>query len=343
MDILDENLTLYYVLKVPISLWLLDLCQMASIQVLLIGFRCHRAQLEHRYQNLLFKFWASNSFLKPGTFAYILTILLLLFCLLSKENLRSPCHKSSRIWFQTCISHKYTFDLKSQYLNFHNSWYRIALLLQGMNLFRVMWHSKSCSTNQKLIKMYWNWAVKFLHIFIGTEFCLCTAYYGFARNLPVYLKTELFEDNFTAAANASTWNGTCFLMTLIGAYLADSYWGNYLTVVSFMFIFFTVSNQFSMLLSLVLMIRLYIHTLSTLIYTWPMKKLDLGIQQDWMVNMSPNGLVEIKPKQLQEHHVKKKKTIELTYNHFVPVTYRYDDIAINLIFGNRYSAYWNYT
>jgi dipeptide/tripeptide permease len=77
---------------------------------------------------------------------------------------------------------------------------------------------------------------------VGTEFCVCVAYYGIVRNLAVYLKTELLEDSTTAAAQASTFQGTCFLTTLIGAYMADSFWGNYLTIVAFFVIFFIVSN-----------------------------------------------------------------------------------------------------
>ncbi|KAJ4774309.1 Protein NRT1/ PTR FAMILY 8.5 [Rhynchospora pubera] len=71
-----------------------------------------------------------------------------------------------------------------------------------------------------------------------TEFCVCVAYYGIGRNLAVYLKTELLEDSVTAAAQASMWQGTCFLTTLIGAYMADSHWGNYLTIAAFMVIYF---------------------------------------------------------------------------------------------------------
>lgn len=95
---------------------------------------------------------------------------------------------------------------------------------------------------------------------IGTEFCVCVVYYGIGRNLSVYLKTELFEDSVTAAAQASMWQGTCFATTLIGAYVADSYWGNYLTLVSFLVIFFIVSIQFYTMLFHMLMIRLCAHT-----------------------------------------------------------------------------------
>ncbi|KAJ3674096.1 hypothetical protein LUZ60_006088 [Juncus effusus] len=71
-----------------------------------------------------------------------------------------------------------------------------------------------------------------------TQLCMCMASYGVGRNLVVYLKTELKEDNVVAARDVATWQGTCFLTTLIGAYMADSHWGNYFTTVVSFFTFF---------------------------------------------------------------------------------------------------------
>ncbi|KAF3322071.1 protein NRT1/ PTR FAMILY 8.3-like protein [Carex littledalei] len=70
-------------------------------------------------------------------------------------------------------------------------------------------------------------------LILVTELCLCIAFFGLSKNLVVYLKTELLEDNVTAATHASTWVGTCFLTTLIGAYVSDSYLGNYLSIMGF--------------------------------------------------------------------------------------------------------------
>ncbi|KAF3340154.1 hypothetical protein FCM35_KLT15925 [Carex littledalei] len=66
------------------------------------------------------------------------------------------------------------------------------------------------------------WKASSLILF--TELCLCIAIFGITKNLVVYLKTELLEDNVTAATQVATWVGTCFLTTLIGAYVSDSYW-----------------------------------------------------------------------------------------------------------------------
>ncbi|XP_078166057.1 protein NRT1/ PTR FAMILY 8.3-like [Carex rostrata] len=79
------------------------------------------------------------------------------------------------------------------------------------------------------------WKASSLILF--TELCLCIAIMGITNNLVVFLKTELLEDNVTAATHMTTWMGTCFLTALIGAYVSDSYWGNYLTIMGFAIIY----------------------------------------------------------------------------------------------------------
>jgi solute carrier family 15 (peptide/histidine transporter), member 3/4 len=75
-----------------------------------------------------------------------------------------------------------------------------------------------------------------------TELFLNIALFGISKNLVVYLKTELLEDNVAAATHVSTWMGTVFLTTLIGAYVSDSYWGNFVTIVGFGIMYLIVSN-----------------------------------------------------------------------------------------------------
>ena len=48
-----------------------------------------------------------------------------------------------------------------------------------------------------------------------------------------YLTSVLHESNVDAATNVSTWLGSCFFTPLLGAFLADTYWGRYWTVVIF--------------------------------------------------------------------------------------------------------------
>ncbi|GLT96358.1 hypothetical protein SLE2022_139840 [Rubroshorea leprosula] len=81
-----------------------------------------------------------------------------------------------------------------------------------------------------------NW--KACPFILGTECCERLAYYGIATNLVTYLKSKLHEGNVAAARNVSIWQGTCYLTPLIGAVLADAYWGRYWTVAVFSPIYF---------------------------------------------------------------------------------------------------------
>ncbi|KAF3964513.1 hypothetical protein CMV_011202 [Castanea mollissima] len=73
---------------------------------------------------------------------------------------------------------------------------------------------------------------------LGTEGCERLAYYGIATNLVTYLTNKLHEGNVSAATSVTTWQGTCYLTPLIGAVLADAYWGRYWTIAAFSTIYF---------------------------------------------------------------------------------------------------------
>ncbi|KAL6642569.1 hypothetical protein ACP70R_020750 [Stipagrostis hirtigluma subsp. patula] len=77
-----------------------------------------------------------------------------------------------------------------------------------------------------------NWRACFL--ILGVEFCECMAYFAIAKNLVTYLTTVLHESKVTAARSVSAWAGACFLTPLLGAFMADTYWGRYWTVVVFL-------------------------------------------------------------------------------------------------------------
>ncbi|XP_045824159.1 protein NRT1/ PTR FAMILY 8.3-like isoform X1 [Trifolium pratense] len=81
-----------------------------------------------------------------------------------------------------------------------------------------------------------NW--KACPFILGNECCERLAYYGIAKNLVTYLTRKLHEGNVSAARNVTTWQGTCYLTPLIGAILADSYWGRYWTIAVFSAIYF---------------------------------------------------------------------------------------------------------
>ncbi|XP_024401540.1 protein NRT1/ PTR FAMILY 8.1 isoform X1 [Physcomitrium patens] len=53
------------------------------------------------------------------------------------------------------------------------------------------------------------------------------AWYGCSTNLVTYLTSVMHQSNSAAATNVSNWNGAGYVTPLIGAFLADGYWGRY--------------------------------------------------------------------------------------------------------------------
>ncbi|KAI4379063.1 hypothetical protein MLD38_005404 [Melastoma candidum] len=81
-----------------------------------------------------------------------------------------------------------------------------------------------------------NWkAVPFI---LGTECCERLAFNGIATNLITYLTGKLHQGKVPAAISVSTWAATCYLMALVGAIVADAYWGRYRTIAIFSIIHF---------------------------------------------------------------------------------------------------------
>ncbi|GMH23040.1 hypothetical protein Nepgr_024883 [Nepenthes gracilis] len=80
-----------------------------------------------------------------------------------------------------------------------------------------------------------NW--KACPFILGTECCERLAYYGMCTNLVNYLQKRLNESNVSASKNVNNWTGTCYIMPLLGAFLADSYWGRYWTIAIFSIIY----------------------------------------------------------------------------------------------------------
>lgn len=81
-------------------------------------------------------------------------------------------------------------------------------------------------------------------LFTGGEFCGAMAYYGVGTNLVSYLTKLQHQSNVMAASNIASWQGTCYLTPLLGAFLADSYWGRHRTIVISLTIFTFVSAAF---------------------------------------------------------------------------------------------------
>jgi peptide/histidine transporter 3/4 len=101
----------------------------------------------------------------------------------------------------------------------------------------------------------------------GNECCERLAYYGIATNLVTYLTRKLHEGNASAARNVTTWQGTCYLAPLIGAVLADSYWGRYWTIAIFSMIYFIVITNTYSLIQIFLYTHLSNGTLLDISYT----------------------------------------------------------------------------
>ncbi|KAL9245952.1 hypothetical protein vseg_019545 [Gypsophila vaccaria] len=74
---------------------------------------------------------------------------------------------------------------------------------------------------------------------LGTECCERLAFSGVDSNLVTYLTRQMHQGNASAARIASTWSGTCYLTPLLGAFIADSYWGRFRTISVFSIIHIT--------------------------------------------------------------------------------------------------------
>ncbi|XP_037410693.1 protein NRT1/ PTR FAMILY 8.3-like isoform X1 [Triticum dicoccoides] len=68
-------------------------------------------------------------------------------------------------------------------------------------------------------------------IVMGFELLESIAFSGVALNLVIYLGTVLHGTTAFNAAHVDTWNGTTFIVPVLGAFLADSCWGKYNTIV----------------------------------------------------------------------------------------------------------------
>ncbi|XP_072966677.1 protein NRT1/ PTR FAMILY 8.3-like [Typha angustifolia] len=67
-------------------------------------------------------------------------------------------------------------------------------------------------------------------ILLGFECLDSIAYNGIGTNLVLFLRTVLNGSNASNAANAAIWHGTSYFTPVIGAIIADTYWGNYKTI-----------------------------------------------------------------------------------------------------------------
>ncbi|CAD6262461.1 unnamed protein product [Miscanthus lutarioriparius] len=67
-------------------------------------------------------------------------------------------------------------------------------------------------------------------VVLGFECLESTAFNGIGTNLVVYLETVLHGSNLASASSVTSWFGTSYLTPIFGAIVADTYWGNYNTI-----------------------------------------------------------------------------------------------------------------
>ncbi|XP_054793079.1 protein NRT1/ PTR FAMILY 5.4-like [Prosopis cineraria] len=86
----------------------------------------------------------------------------------------------------------------------------------------------NCSSDDnKPSKGGWNSAI----FIIFVEMAERLAYYGLVGNLISYLTNVLKEPIVTAAQNVNIWGGVSFVFPLVGAFIADSYLGRFMTII----------------------------------------------------------------------------------------------------------------
>lgn len=97
--------------------------------------------------------------------------------------------------------------------------------------------NNSGSRNKSNTKGRWPW--KGSLFILGAKFFERMAFYGVDTNLVTYLTEELKQSNAVAATTSTTWLGTCNLTPLVGALVADAYFGRYTTMAIASTLYFT--------------------------------------------------------------------------------------------------------
>lgn len=90
----------------------------------------------------------------------------------------------------------------------------------------------------------------------GNEAAERMAFFSIAVNMVSYLVTQMHQSLPDAATHVSDWTGASYFLTLLGAFLADSYLGRFKTIVVFSSIYALVGLS-RRLLFIVIRIRQY--------------------------------------------------------------------------------------
>ncbi|KAM1124482.1 hypothetical protein ACFX2B_039402 [Malus domestica] len=84
----------------------------------------------------------------------------------------------------------------------------------------------------------WNAAIFIILVEVAQQF----AFYGLASNLIMYLTDVLDQPLAAAAKNVNTWLGVSSVFPVLGAFLADSYFGRFKTIVFSITIYFLTNE-----------------------------------------------------------------------------------------------------
>ncbi|XWS57007.1 hypothetical protein CRYUN_Cryun09bG0134500 [Craigia yunnanensis] len=95
-------------------------------------------------------------------------------------------------------------------------------------------NSNNVSSQKKSSKGGWNAAIFVIFVEMAERF----AFYGLAGNLITYLTNNLGQPVATAAKNVNTWVGVSAIFPMFGAFIADSYFGRFKTILASSLIYF---------------------------------------------------------------------------------------------------------
>lgn len=70
------------------------------------------------------------------------------------------------------------------------------------------------------------------------------AFFAIAVNMVAYLVTQMHQSLPDAATHVTDWIGAAFVLTLLGAFLADAYLGRFKTIILFSAIYALVNSSF---------------------------------------------------------------------------------------------------
>uniref|UniRef100_H2Y7Q4 Major facilitator superfamily (MFS) profile domain-containing protein n=1 Tax=Ciona savignyi TaxID=51511 RepID=H2Y7Q4_CIOSA len=86
-------------------------------------------------------------------------------------------------------------------------------------------------TQHFIIQETWNRYPKHIFFIVGNEFCERFSYYGMRSVLLLYLRDYLHWDDDTSTSVYHAFTVLAYLFPLLGAIVADSYWGKYKTII----------------------------------------------------------------------------------------------------------------